>query len=58
MKIYIASSWSNIHAVELLTEKFRKLNHEVFSFTENDLYSCEEIPPNLQFIGNIILKSK
>jgi hypothetical protein len=22
------------------------------------LYSCEEIPPNLQFIGNIILKSK
>lgn len=36
MKIYIASSWKNIHAVELLTEKLREAGHEVISFVEKN----------------------
>ena len=36
MKVYIASSWRNQHAVELLTEKLRKLGHEVISWVENN----------------------
>lgn len=36
MKIYIASSWKNRHAVELLTEKLRTAGHEVLSFVENN----------------------
>ena len=36
MKIYIASSWKNQHAVELLTEKIRDKGHEVLSFVENN----------------------
>ena len=35
MKIYIASSWKNQHAVEMLTEKLRELGHEIKSFIEN-----------------------
>jgi hypothetical protein len=34
MKIYIASSWKNKHAVEMLTTELRNRNHEVFSFVE------------------------
>jgi len=34
MKIYIASSWKNQHAVELLTAEFRRRGHEVASFVE------------------------
>jgi len=34
MKIYIASSWKNQHAVEMLTELLRKENHTIFSFVE------------------------
>ncbi|MFA5299912.1 MAG: hypothetical protein WC389_17135 [Lutibacter sp.] len=41
MKIYIASSWRNVHAVELLTAELRKLGHEVFSFVENNFYELE-----------------
>jgi hypothetical protein len=36
MKIYIASSWKNQHAVELLTEKLRDDGHKVLSFVENN----------------------
>lgn len=34
MKIYIASSWKNQHAVEMLTDLLRVRGHEVVSFVE------------------------
>lgn len=34
MKIYIASSWRNRHAVEMLTDMLRELGHTVISFVE------------------------
>jgi len=34
MNIYIASSWKNQHAVELLTDKLREVGHFVKSFVE------------------------
>ena len=34
MKIYIASSWRNQHAVEMLTALLRERGHEVLSFVE------------------------
>jgi hypothetical protein len=36
MKIYIASSWKNQHAVEMLTALLRDRGHEVLSFVENN----------------------
>lgn len=36
MKIYIASSWKNQHAVQMLTALLRDLDHEVLSFVENN----------------------
>ena len=36
MKIYIASSWKNQHAVELLTAHLRSNGHEVKSFVEHE----------------------
>lgn len=36
MKIYIASSWKNQHAVEMLTALLRENNHEVISWVENN----------------------
>ena len=36
MKIYIASSWKNQHAVELLTDLLRNRGHVVLSFVENN----------------------
>lgn len=36
MKIYIASSWKNQHAVEMLTAFLRLGGHEVLSFVENN----------------------
>lgn len=36
MKIYIASSWKNQHAVEMLTRFLRLGNHDVLSFVENN----------------------
>jgi hypothetical protein len=35
MRIYIASSWKNQHAVEMLTALLREASHQVFSFVEN-----------------------
>lgn len=36
MKIYIASSWKNQHAVEMLTALLRESGHEVMSWVENN----------------------
>jgi hypothetical protein len=36
MKVYVASSWKNQHAVELITEKLRARGCEVLSFVENN----------------------
>lgn len=36
LTIYIASSWRNQHAVEMLTRLLRDCGHEVKSFVEND----------------------
>lgn len=36
MNIYIASSWKNQHAVELLTAALRDQGHEVISWIENN----------------------
>lgn len=36
MKVYIASSWKNQHAVELITEGLRTRGHTVLSFVENN----------------------
>lgn len=36
MRIYIASSWKNQHAVEMVTDLLRQLGHEVASFVENN----------------------
>lgn len=36
MKIYIASSWRNQHAVEMLTALLREKGHEVISWVENN----------------------
>ena len=42
MKIYIASSWKNQHAVEMLTWFLRRNGHEVASFVENNYGECQE----------------
>lgn len=34
MKIYVASSWKNQHAVEMLTDRLRDKGHEIISFVE------------------------
>ncbi len=39
MKIYIASSWKNQHAVEMLTTILRDKGHEVASFVENNHFN-------------------
>lgn len=36
MRIYIASSWKNQHAVEMLTTLLRDRGHEVMSWVENN----------------------
>lgn len=36
MKIYIASSWKNQHAVEMLTALLRDKGHQVISWVENN----------------------
>lgn len=38
--VYIASSWKNVHAVEMLTDHLRKMNIEVWSFVENNHGEC------------------
>ena len=36
MKIYIASSWKNQHAVQMLTDRLREIDCDVLSFVENN----------------------
>lgn len=36
MKIYIISSWRNLHTVEILTNLLRQKEHEVLSFIEKN----------------------
>lgn len=36
LTIYIASSWKNQHAVEMLTALLREMGHEVISWVENN----------------------
>lgn len=36
MQIYIASSWKNQHAVEMMTDLLRQQGHEIRSFVENN----------------------
>jgi len=45
MNIYIASSWKNQHAVEMLTARLRHLGHKVKSFVENDNFEHERNIP-------------
>jgi hypothetical protein len=47
MKIYIASSWKNQHAVEMLTRLLRMAGHEVISFVERAV--SDEGRAGLQF---------
>jgi hypothetical protein len=47
MKIYIASSWKNQHAVEMLTDLIRQRGHEVHSFVEKAV--CDEGRSEIRF---------
>jgi hypothetical protein len=47
MKIYIASSWKNQHAVEMLTDALRAKGHNVTSFVEKAV--CDEGRSNIRF---------
>ena len=45
LTIYIASSWRNQHAVEMLTRLLRECGHEVRSFVENNNGECTKRMP-------------
>lgn len=47
MDIYIASSWKNQHAVEMLTDLLRKGGHQVHSFVERAV--ADEGRTNIKF---------
>jgi hypothetical protein len=47
MEIYIASSWRNQHAVEMVTEHLRKAGYEVRSFVEKAV--SDEGRSNIKF---------
>ena len=47
MKIYIASSWKNQHAVEMLTDHLRTKGHQVLSFIERAV--ADEGRTNIKF---------
>jgi len=49
MKIYIASSWKNQHAVEMLTALLREEGHEVLSFVENNYGEGAAVQKPLNF---------
>ena len=48
MKIYIASSWKNQHAVEMLTSLLREIGHEVISWIEKN-YGENHLPGGTDF---------
>ena len=43
MKIYIASSWKNQHAVEMFSRLLRERGHEVVSFVEENFGEIAKI---------------
>jgi hypothetical protein len=45
MEIYIASSWKNQHAVEMLTDRLRQLGHTVPSFVETNNFDYDKGVP-------------
>ena len=47
MKIYIASSWRNQHAVEMITEVLRSKGHNIISFVEKAV--CDEGRSEIKF---------
>ena len=47
MRIYIASSWKNQHAVEMLTDLLEASGHKVVSFVREAFQS--ETPENIRF---------
>lgn len=49
LNIYIASSWKNRAAVEMLTEHLRGLNHTVFSFVENNFLEGHDPDKSFDF---------
>ena len=56
MKIYIASSWKNQHAVEMMTDALRQRGHEVRSFVEKAV--CDEGRAGLEFDVNAWIDSE
>ena len=56
MNIYIASSWRNQHAVEMLTDLLRSLGHEVHSFIEKAV--CDEGRSEIKFDVEAWIDSK
>lgn len=56
MKIYIASSWKNQHAVEMFTDILRNLGHEVLSFIEKAV--CDEGRSEIKFDVEAWINSK
>ncbi len=48
MRIYIASSWKNQHAVEMITAIFREKGYEVISWVENN-YGEDHGPKGTDF---------
>ena len=49
MKIYIASSWKNVHAVEMLTSLLREAGHEVISWVENNYKENYSVAKKIDF---------
>jgi len=49
MKIYIASSWKNQHAVEMMTAILRNNGHEVISWIENNFGEQEAFKAGKSF---------
>ena len=56
MNIYIASSWRNQHAVEMLTDLLRSLGHTVHSFIEKAV--CDEGRSEIKFDVEAWIDSK
>ena len=49
MKIYIASSWKNQHAVEMLTALLKEKGHKILSFIENSYGEGYAITNSMNF---------
>lgn len=49
MQIYIASSWKNQHAVQMLTTILREGGYTILSFVENNYGECHETVKKFDF---------